>query len=321
MNCLICKSNKNVNFIDKYKFEVVEDKKYLKEMKIFRCENCEFGFVNPMPKEDDLEYYYKEIYRAFDRPPYFLTGNIKDLKLECMDDRNLNYLVYLSSLLDFSKIKKIYDFGAGNGDLGYLLKKKFPHLELYCSEGDDQCKQILRERGYKNFNNLDEIEEKFDLIITLHSLEHLMNSEIYGAFKNLLNDNGHIFFEVPICPQEYFDKRASVSPHLLFYTKKSFEKLNDIYGYKFLNFSTSSYSFDYDRKFSFDSMRQYEKINKSPLPLIKIKRLLRKILPRKIIQFRRDLNSLKTKNSEDRINWFINNTKDGYYIRGIVAKN
>ena len=68
-------------------------------------------------------------------------------------------------------------------------------------------------------------------------------------------------------------------------------------------------------------MRQYEKINKSPLPLIKIKRLLRKILPRKIIQFRRDLNSLKTKNSEDRINWFINNTKDGCYIRGIVAKN
>ena len=179
----------------------------------------------------------------------------------------------------------------------------------------------MRERGYKNFNNLDEIEEKFDLIITLHSLEHLMNSEIYGAFKNLLNDNGHIFFEVPNCPQEYFDKRASDSPHLLFYTKKSFEKLNDIYGYKFLNFSTSSYSFDYDRKFSFDSMRQYEKINKSPLPLIKIKRLLRKILPRKIIQFRRDLNSLKTKNSEDRINWFINNTKDGCYIRGIVAKN
>ena len=235
-----------------------------------------------MPKEDDLEYYYKEIYRAFDRPPYFLTGNIKDLKLECMDDRNLNYLVYLSSLLDFSKIKKIYDFGAGNGDLGYLLKKKFPHLELYCSEGDDQCKQILRERGYKNFNNLDEIEEKFDLIITLHSLEHLMNSEIYGAFKNLLNDNGHIFFEVPNCPQEYFDKRASDSPHLLFYTKKSFEKLNDIYGYKFLNFSTSSYSFDYDRKFSFDSMRQYEKINKSPLPLIKIKRLLRKICQEKL---------------------------------------
>jgi hypothetical protein len=31
MNCLICKSNKNVNFIDKYKFEVIEDKKYLLE--------------------------------------------------------------------------------------------------------------------------------------------------------------------------------------------------------------------------------------------------------------------------------------------------
>lgn len=321
MDCLICKSPKNVNFLDEYKFEVIEDKKYLKDLKIYRCENCEFSFVNPMPNEKDLDYYYENVYRTFERPPYFLTGDIEDLKLECLDDRNLNYLVYLTTLLDFSKIKKIYDFGAGNGDLGYLLKKKFPHLELFCSEGDSQCKQILSERGYKNFKNLRDINEKFDLIITLHSLEHLVNSEIYGAFKNLLSDNGYIFFEVPNCPQEYFDKRASDSPHLLFYTKKSFEKLNDIYGYKFLNFSTSSYSFDYDRKFSFDSMKQYESINKSSLPLIRIKRLLRKILPRKIIQFRRDLNQLKLKKSEDRINWFINNSKDGCYIRGIVSKN
>ena len=51
MNCLICKSNKNVNFIDKYKFEVVEDKKYLKEMKIFRCENCEFGLLTRCQKK------------------------------------------------------------------------------------------------------------------------------------------------------------------------------------------------------------------------------------------------------------------------------
>ena len=60
------------------------------------------------------------------------------------------------------------------------------------------------------------------MIITLHSLEHLMNSEIYGAFKNLLNDNGHIFFEVPNCPQEYFDKRASDSLSPTFLYEKKF---------------------------------------------------------------------------------------------------
>ena len=320
MNCLICKSPKNINFVDNYKFEVIEDKKYLKDLKIFRCDDCEFSFVDPMPNEKDLNYFYENVYRSFDRPPYYLTGDIEDLKLECLGDRNFNYLLYLTTLLDFSKIKKIYDFGAGNGDVGYLLKKKFPHLELFCSEGDNQCKEILNERIYKNFKQLEDINEKFDLIITLHSLEHLDNSDIYGKFKTLLNDNGHIFFEVPNCPQEYFDKRVSDSPHLVFYTKKSFDKLNDIYGFKFLNFSTASYSFDYDRKFSLDSKKKYANITKSLFPLLKIKQFLRKVLPKKIIQLRRDLINYKNKNSEDRINWFINNSRDGCYIRGIIYK-
>ena len=67
-------------------------------------------------------------------------------------------------------------------------------------------------------------------------------------------------------------------------------------------------------------MQQYENINKSILPIVKIKRLIRKILPRKIIQLRRDMMSMKAKNSEDRIHWFINNTSDGCYIRGILNK-
>lgn len=320
MKCPICKSSEKVNFLADYKFEVIEDKNFLKDLKILKCNNCNLGFASPMPKESDLNNYYANVYRSYDRPPYLLTGDLEDLKLECLADKNFNYLVYLTTLIDFSKIKKIYDFGAGNGDLGYLLKKKFPHIELFCSEGDNQCKEILKERGYKNYEDLNEIKEKFDLIITLHSLEHLTNCEIFSFFKSILNENGNIFFEVPNCSHEYFEKRVSDSPHLIFFTKESFEKLNQIHGLKFLNFSTSSYSFDYDRKFSQDSMQQYENINKSILPILKIKRLIRKILPRKIIQLRRDMMSMKAKNSEDRIHWFINNTSDGCYIRGILNK-
>lgn len=319
MQCLICESPKNIRFNSEYKYDVQEDKKYLSDIKLYRCEECDFTFAHPMPSMNVLNDYYENFYRTPDRPPYFLTGNIEDLKKECFADRNFNYLLYLTTFLDFSKIKSIYDFGAGNGDVGYLLKKKFPHLKLYCTESDKHCKEILNERGYKNFTNIDEIDEKFDLIISFHSLEHLSDTKIFSFFKNTLSQNGHIFYEVPNTEKKYFETRDSDSPHLCFYTKKAFEKINEIYGLKFVNFSYSYYTFEYDAKVSKDARLGYEKLKNSSLPLLKIKQFLRKILPDKLIQFRRDLNKIKSINSEDRINNFINNSGNNCYIRGLVT--
>ena len=271
-----------------------------------------------MPSEKTLNDYYENIYRTPDRPPYFLTGNIEDLKKEALADRNFNYLLYLSTFLDFTKIKSIYDFGAGNGDVGYLLKKKFPHLKLYCTESDKHCKEILKERGYENFTDINLIDEKFDLIISFHSLEHLSDTKIFSFFKKILNKDGHIFYEVPNSEQKYFDVRDSDSPHLCFYTKKSFEKINEIYGFEFINFSSSYYTYEYDARSSRAARLGYEKLKNSALPILKIKQFLRKILPQKIIQFRRNLNKIESMNSIERINNFINNSGNNCYIRGVI---
>ena len=40
-------------------------------------------------------------------------------------------------------------------------------------------------RGYRNYEDLDKIEDKFDLIISLHSLEHLTDLKIFDKFKKL----------------------------------------------------------------------------------------------------------------------------------------
>ena len=70
----------------------------------------------------------------------------------------------------------------------------------------------IKGEGYKNYEDLNEIKEKFDLIITLHSLEHLTNCEIFSFFKSILNENGNIFFEVPNCSHEYFEKEYQIHP-------------------------------------------------------------------------------------------------------------
>ena len=75
-----------------------------------------------------------------------------------LEDKNLSYLIYLTTLVDLSKIKSIYDFGGGDGDLGYALKRKFSQLQLFYRKYS-YCEKNLEERGYTNFKVFDEIKQ------------------------------------------------------------------------------------------------------------------------------------------------------------------
>ena len=59
MQCLICNSSKNVKFNCDYKFDVKEDKKYLKDLKLYKCNDCDFTFAHPMPPMSVLDDYYE----------------------------------------------------------------------------------------------------------------------------------------------------------------------------------------------------------------------------------------------------------------------
>ena len=118
MNCPICETSKSSNYRCDYKFEILEDKKYFGDLKIDRCEECNFSYANPMPKNENLDFFYENIYRLPYRPPYWISENEQDIEKKFLLDRNLNYLLYLSTLIDLKKVENIYDFGAGIGDLG-----------------------------------------------------------------------------------------------------------------------------------------------------------------------------------------------------------
>ncbi len=321
MNCLICNSSDSVKYHSDYKLEIKEDKSYFDNASIYRCESCDFSFASPMPSQEKLDYFYENIYRSDGRPPFFVTENYEDQKKHYLEDKNLSYTLYLSTLIDLTQVKNIYDFGGGIGDLGFALKKKFPNLKLFCSEGDSHCEKILNERGYNNIKNIYDIKDRFDLITTTHSLEHLTNiNKIFEKFRELLNPKGHIFFEVPNCSEEYWNGRIYDGPHLLFYTRKSFEKLSKKHGFEIINFSQSAYSFSKDHKYQQDSQNQYYRGKNSLFSVNKLKKILKKIIPKKMISYRQDFLKLKTLRSENKLNWFVNNTGDNCYIRGILKK-
>lgn len=318
MKCPICNSIDKSKQRCEYKFEIHEDKKYFGDLKIDQCKKCDFSFANPMPKDENLNFFYKNIYRQINRPPYWVTKKDEVSEKRYLEDKNLNYLLYLSTLIDLKKIKNIYDFGAGFGDLGYAIKKKFPNVNLFCTENDKQCAQILEKRGYKN-DQIKNIDEKFDLIITLHSLEHLTNLDVFNQFYEILNPGGMIFFEVPNCPDDYFLGRPYDGPHLLFYTKKSIEMICKKFNFNINRIDKTSYSFREDHKFQKDSQDRYYRIQ-SGITFDSFKQFIKKFIPQKIIKFRQIILNSKNLDEMHKLGLFTSNSGDNCYLRGILKK-
>jgi len=81
--------------------------------------------------------------------------------------------------VDFSKIRKVADVGAGFGEFSDMLVERFPHLEIVCFDGDLNCYNALKDR-YESYlvdfdaEAVDErFRKKFDLVLALEVVEHL----------------------------------------------------------------------------------------------------------------------------------------------------
>ena len=318
MTCPICNSKKNSKLRCDYKFEIHEDQKYFGNLSIMRCNKCDLSYADPMTKEENLNYFYENVYRQINRPPYWVTEHDEDIEKSILEDRNLNYLLYLSTLGDLKKIVNIYDFGAGYGDLGYAIKKKFPQVNLYCTEHDKQCLNILKKRGYTN-DKVENINKKFDLIITLHTLEHLTDIQVFAKFYEMLSPGGILFFEIPNCSNEYFKGRPYDGPHLLFYTQKSIEAICKKFNFEIFRVDISSYSFNEDHKYQRESQDKYYRII-SKNSIDSFKQIIKKFFPQSILRLRQNILSLKNTNEMHKLGLFTSNSGDNCYLRGIIKK-
>tara|TARA_B100001063_G_scaffold225449_1_gene234279 strand:+ start:148 stop:1098 length:951 start_codon:yes stop_codon:yes gene_type:complete len=311
--CIYCKSN-NLSFVDNYKFEIDDDVKFLGNMKIFECNSCQIVFTLPMPELNKLNYFYENIYRKYSRPHFYNKFYKKNSYLY---DINLEYISYLTSNINFEKINTLLDFGAGLGNIGYALKKKFKHLQIYSLESDENCQDILRERGYKNYKNLDDINIKFDLIISLHVFEHLTNINLIKQLTNFINVNGYFFFEVPNADfKEGYNSRVFDSPHLIFFNNNNIRNIFDKFDLYKIFLLNTSYDINHDIE------NQILSKNKSNGKTIysKIVLYLKKYEPYILQNIRIRLNLFKNLLSEDRLKWYFNGNKKGRCIRGLYKK-
>ena len=94
MKCHIC--DLDSNFIDNYKLHIDYDKKFFNNLKIYNCSDCDFSFCYPMPSYDNLDFFYKQIYRSKSRPHQIFKHSIENV---LYSDRNKNYIQYYVSFL------------------------------------------------------------------------------------------------------------------------------------------------------------------------------------------------------------------------------
>jgi len=307
VKCILC-TNKETTLFDNYKLSIKGDEQYFGKMKIYKCESCDLGFCDPMPNDNNLNLFYENIYRSKGRPHEI---NYKNMINDLYSLKNLSYIQYLTTFIDFNKIKKVFDFGSGIGNIGFLLKKKFNHIELFSSENDQFCKEVLKNREYKNYENLNLINERFDLIISAHSLEHMKDLNIINLFKKISNNKSHLFIEVPNCPTDNYINRPYDSPHLMFFTKKSFFEIEKRFNYDIINLSYSSYSIDKSFKYMKESRNKYKNwtfLNKIE---ITIKNIIRLFLPKIITDVRSYLSEKKT----NKLDYFTLNKEDSSSLR------
>ena len=180
------------------------------------CRHCGFIIYCPRPDEQDIHTKYdhlKTLEEDRKRSAYGSHINI---------ERSLNMFRYLTKYVDFKKTNKILDYGGADGSLMYA----FLNINQQCYVVD------YNENPIPNVTRLGatitEISpnEKFDLIVCSHVLEHIAQPlKTLKLLERHLDRDGKIFIEVPMEVWRKAPLPSEPVTHINFFTPNSLYNL------------------------------------------------------------------------------------------------
>ncbi|MFC2064943.1 class I SAM-dependent methyltransferase [Chloroflexota bacterium] len=202
-------------------------------LKYVLCENCGFILYLPRPEEQDIISKYKylaELIKVKKSIPMEL--NPHDIK------RSDNLFRFLEKKIDLGRVFRILDFGGGDGRLMRAFEKRGKQCYLVdFSPSFDR--HIIKLSN--TINDLDQ-EEKFDLLICSHVMEHV--SQPLQTLKRLvshLNEEGWIFIEVPLEIWKHPPSQTEPVTHINFFTPNSLYNLMILSGLNVKSCELASY--------------------------------------------------------------------------------
>jgi hypothetical protein len=140
-------------------------------------------------------------------------------------------LVYNASI--WKKISKnfpcegsLLEFGAGIGTLATLFKTR-EGLKPKCLEIDKNLKSIIIERGFKCYDNIEQIDELFDGVYTSNVLEHIEDDvSSLKKIRSVMKPQSNLVIYVPAFQCLYSSWDASVGHHRRYDKKELLLKLD-----------------------------------------------------------------------------------------------
>jgi 2-polyprenyl-3-methyl-5-hydroxy-6-metoxy-1,4-benzoquinol methylase len=247
MNCPNCNSDNILNYS---KISNVWDGAGV----VSFCNNCELYFLEKIPEQNKIDEYYKNENYRYSKIKYFVKNIFRKFRSASQSEYIKNNIKELDN-------KKILEIGACDG----LLLSYFKNSLVTGTEYSSAYKEFaLKKYGINLSNeNFFDFNEKFDLIIMSHVLEHLPDLNIaIEKLKKLLNDGGYLFVEVPNSPRlkerdkKYIDDYLTITtPHIYNFTEKSLKEVFTKNDFNIISFNRFFYNFP-----NFYNIKSQEKI-------------------------------------------------------------
>lgn len=235
--CIICNSKKIINFPGVmtqfliHRMEIIEKSAHLN-----KCANCSFAFFDYRPSDLEMQKLYlnyrdkdyqkiRQIYEPF----YTKEFNSSLGSEEEVQEKRLNLLnVLKKAKIDYCFINNILDYGGDRGQNIDIPEFLNANKYIYDIAGIEVISSI---KNVANFSN-EEKKEKFDLVVSQHTLEHI--SYPVSSMKEIhymLKKGGYFYFELPQDDPtaSYFSKRRMIASYFF---KKYRKYLTKLFFYK-----------------------------------------------------------------------------------------
>lgn len=191
------------------------------------CPLCGIAFQDPIMTEDTLDQFYAMEYRT-------LTGRGKRdglLPADIVLEKNRGERIY-KSVCDFDAQRPEYDQILGTAccwlDVGCATGELITKLaqDSWISEGvepNEVTRNIAQNKGLNVYPSLEHVEERYDVVSSLHVLEHVRDPHTFLlGLRSKLRNCGLLVIDVPHIYG--LQMRACAFPHLQVYSVPSLVK-------------------------------------------------------------------------------------------------
>ena len=231
--CPVCKSAEN-EFITKLCSNMGIMGEHFKDAESYLvcCKKCGLVYSNIEASQEDFNKYYT-------------SPNCCPLSYEELYGKENSEKYFMEILEKFEHLinydSQIIDVASGTGDFALFLQNK-GYKNVYALDINEKAVESAKSKGLKTIlsdtmNIPQELENKFDIAILGHSLEHYLDiDKVLLNIKKILKPYGYLYIEVP--DAEKYSDTDSVPftmftyEHLYHFTLNTMDNIAKAFGYK-----------------------------------------------------------------------------------------